>query len=281
MRKIYLLVVAALAAVGFTSCEKGNDDVKVVDSDLVGTWAGEPDVSPHYPIVTFQDNGNYVWVWDGIHKHKDLGTYSFSGNEIKMNIAEYYQQDYSGSGELVKVDSPLEYGGVRTCKVVSMNPGVLSIVVFDDYYMGTECSFILFREGLEQSITVSDLNGTWETFDEGGSVNGRIVVNQGNYTMYTVWSDSNNNNQLAAYKLEGTISIERGFLTMSPTNQWNSFRTGVDQHQQTTYTFYTVNPQTFEAEQWVESDYPPRVTSTKVYLSEGKLYTSMGVLYKK
>lgn len=284
MKRIYLLAFTALVVSGFVSCDKTDDDKQISggDSSLTGVWAGDPELSPHYAIVTFNEDGSYVWQWEGIHRLKDAGKYSYSDKEIKMNISEYWEQDYSGeTNDLKKTDAPMDYDGIRTCKVIEINPGILSVEVFGDYFMGGGeygFPFVLFREGLDQNLTTSDFQGKWEGYDESGKVCTRVIFDGNNYTSYNVWTDKD---RLVAMKQFGTWSVSKNVLSQTPVNVWYSYETGVDSNNKTVYTYSTVNPETFEADEWTPITYTARGTSNKVYLGDGKLYIGEAVIFKK
>lgn len=284
MKRIYLLAFTALLASGFVSCDKADDDKQISggDSSLTGVWAGDPEASPHYAIVTFNADGTYVWQWEGIHRLKDTGKYTYSDKEIKMNISEYWDSDYSQeTNDLIKTDAPLDYDGIRTCKVIEINPGILSVEVFGDYFMGGGgygFPFVMFREGLEQNLTTSDFQGKWEGYDEAGNVCTRVIFDGNNYTSYNVWTEKN---RLVAMKMSGTWSVSKNVISQNPVDVWYSFETGVDANNRTVYTYSTVNPDTFEAEKWTKTTYTARGTSSKVYLGDGKLYIGEAVIFKK
>ena len=284
MERIIYLAFTALVTLGFVSCNKTDDEKSISggDSSLTGIWAGDAELSPHYAIVTFNEDGTYVWQWEGIHRMKDTGKYTYSGKEIKMNISEYYEQDYSmESEELKHTDAPQGYDGIRTCKVFEINPGILSIEIYGDYFMGGgDYGFptILFREGLDQNLTTSSIQGKWEGYDEEGNVCTRVMFDGNNYTSYNVWTESG---RLVGMKQTGTWSVSKNVLSQTPSDLWYSFETGVDGNNKTVYTYSTVNPDTFEAEKWTKTTYSPTPTSNKVYLGDGKLYIGEAVIYKK
>ena len=285
MKKICFLAFTVVFALGFVSCDKDGDkdDNKITgDSELTGKWEGDPEASHHYPSVSFNADGTYVWQWEGVHRLKDTGKYTYADKEIKMTISEYYDQDYSSdSKELIKTDAPEGYDGIRTCKVIFINQGVLSVEVYGDYFMGGDgygFPYILFREGLDQNLTAESLKGTWEGYDSEGNVVSRVIFDGNSYTSYYVWKD---NDILVAMKQSGNWSVSKNVLSQTPVDVWYSYETGVDGNNKTVYIYSTVNPETFEAEKWTRITYTPRGTSNKVYLSDGKLYIGEAVIFKK
>ena len=285
MKKDYLLclAVASIAVLGITSCDKDKDNgsgANTVDSKVVGKWIGIEDY--HYPIVSFNNDGTYEWMWDGLRKLKDTGKYTYAANEIKMTPSEYY--DMNDDGELVKVQSPESenFTGTRKCKVIEVNDGILSIEVYGDYFMGGENDygfpFVLYRDGIDQELSQADLKGTWEEYDEKGNVSMRYVFDEAQYTLYNVWGWDD---QLAGSKTVGNWAFSKGRISFNPVDCWYSYETGVDAQNKTVYTYSTVNPQTLEAEKWTKTRYTPRNSTDKVYLSNGKLYLGGITLVKK
>ena len=281
MKKFNLFAIMALLAIGFISCDKdkenGGDDV--ADSELSGTWIGCQD-EYHYPIVTFKNDGKYEWQWGGIAKLKDLGKYTYANKEIRMTPSEYYEYE---SSDFIKVNAPEYFSGTRRCKVLEINEGIMSIEVYGDYFMGGEDEygfpFTLFKEGVEQNITQSDLKGTWECYDEKGNVTERAVFEGNKYTWYNVWGWDGA--QLEATKSIGTWSAGKGILSLNPSDMWYSFETGVDSNNKTVYTYSTVDPKTLEAEKWTKTVYSPRSSTDRVYLAGGKLYMGRISLIRK
>lgn len=286
MKKICFVAFSAILALGFVSCDK-EEGKQIPDGDIaiIGTWVGDSEETPHYVNVTYNADGSYVWYWEGIHRLKDTGKYTYSDNEIKMTISEYYERDYSSeSTELRKVEAPYaEYDGKRTCKINEINEGIMAITVYGDYFMGGDelgFDFTLFREGVNQTITPASLKGTWEGYTTKGQLATRIIIDGNKYTEYSVWGWDDN--QLVASKENGNWSVSDGRITITPTESWLSYEIGVDDHNMTVEKYSTVNPQTLEAEKWsVNRYFVERSVTSKVYLGDGKLYLASGVLVKK
>ena len=59
MKRIIYLAFTALVTLGFVSCNKTDDEKSISggDSSLTGIWAGDAELSPHYAIVTFNEDG--------------------------------------------------------------------------------------------------------------------------------------------------------------------------------------------------------------------------------
>lgn len=274
MKKIFGILAIALAAAVFVACEK-DDDKGGVDYEIVGSWSGDPQ-EYHYPMATFKKDGSYVWEWGGIHKLKDTGTYTYEDKVIVMKASAYYEEE---DGEYKKMNVSEEYASDRKCVVNEINDGLMDVVVKDDFFMGggdEGFPYVLFRDGLDQKISASDLKGTWDAFYEDGKVMARLIFDGSNYTEYDVWGWSSTN--LQASKEVGSWAYKKGTLTLTPTDKWYSSE---KEGGAADYTYYTVNQETFEATKWAKTQYDPDPFSTKAYLVDGKLYHGNVVYVKK
>lgn len=273
MRRIYFFALCAFAVLGFTSCDK-DDDGNASDSEIVGTWEGD-NSDYHYPVVTFKSDGTYEWIWDGIHKLKDTGTYTYDGKTISTKAQTYYEWD-DEKGKYVKNTESYQRSP-RVCKVVNVTAGILEIKI-NDYFIGGGgdymFDFVMYRKGVVQNIKSSDLQGTWEHYDE-GELSDRIIINGNKYTSYEVWESES----LAAIKSEGDWSVSNGVLTVTPKTLMYSYSN--DNTGRTTYS--NVDSETLEADRWYPAQYDEDPFTERIYLSEDKstLYVAGKVFVKK
>ena len=265
----------AFASFSLASC---NDDEKdpATESGIVGTWEGDAD-EYHYPVATINADGTYVWEWTGIAKYKDVGKYTYTDNKIVMNATAYYEWDDKEGGYID--NKYIEENIPRKIKILDLTPGVMRVEL-SDYFMGGGQSegfdYVLYRKGLVQDIKTKDLEGTWESYESDGSLSERIIINGSNYTAYEVWTSDTT---LIAEKSTGTWSIKSNVLTVKPTALYFSYsRNGYGP-----YEYSYVNPETLEAEEWVQAGYSLDEYSRKVYLTEDKktLYAAGAVFKKK
>ena len=269
MKKTLFFTLLAFAAVGFMSC---NDEENTLteDSGIVGTWEGEDE--HHCPIATINADGTYVWEWVGTDRFKDEGKYTYEGNRIVMKPSTYYQWEDNKYETMEPWDRC-----PRNIKILDLTPGMMRIEL-TDYFMGGSQSeegfeFTLFRKGLNQKITSKDLQGTWESYYDDGSLSERIIISGNDYTAYSVgMADS----ILYAEKSVGTWTVKDNVLTATPSDLWFSFERVNNQ-----YVYSEVNPVTLEAEKWTKASYQPDPESQKIYLAENKLYVSGGYFIKK
>lgn len=300
-KTLFYLSILAFAALGFNSCDEeeglqpnepektqSNDPEKTQSNDpdtvqtpvilpwIVGTWVGDT-TDYHYPVVTFNSDSTYEWEYGGIHKMKDEGTYTFDSSRIVMKIKtiyEYEDDKYKPTSEYRKSD--------RVCKILDLREGLLKVEL-NDYFMGGGSGgfdFILYKKDFEQNITEKDLLGTWESYDEDGNIDERIVVSEQSFTSYSVWFDEDDS-VLCVKKVVGSWSVSKNVLKVTPTNGYYSYSTGVDINNMTVYTYYDVDPETLEAEQWAETRYTPDEYTERIYLDDDKLYAGGYVFIKK
>ena len=274
MKKAYLyLTLIAFASFGFASCDEDENTLNE-EGGIVGTWKGESD-EYHYPIVTINADGTYVWEWAGIAKFKDVGTYTYTDDKIVMTASAYYEWD-SENGKYID-NEWIEGNPKRNIKIIDLTPGVM-VVNLNDYFMGggqgEGFDFVLYRQGLVQNIKIDDLNGTWESFESDGSLSERIVMSGNNYIAYDVWTTDT---ILCVEKSTGTWSISNNVITVKPSAVMFSYeRVNND------YVYSYVNPATLEAETWTRASWNRDEYTQRVYLSEDKktLYVA-GVVFKK
>lgn len=276
MKKAYLyLTLVAFASFSLASCD--NEDEKNAineDSGIVGTWEGDAD-EYHYPIAVINADGTYEWEWAGIARFKDVGKYTYEGNKIVMTATNYYEWDQD-KGKYV-TNEYIEGNPKRNIKILELSPGLMSIEL-NDYFMGggqgEGFPFVLYRKGYVQNIQSKDLEGTWESYYEDGSLSERIILSGNSYTAYDVWEMDST---LSVEKSTGTWSIQNSVMTVKPTAVMFSYeRVNND------YVYYPVDPETLETENWVSASWTRDEYTQKIYLAEDKktLYVA-GIVFKK
>lgn len=277
MKKTFLyLTLIAFASFSFASCDDDENTLNE-ESGIVGTWEGDAD-EYHYPIATINADGSYEWEWAGIARFKDVGKYTYTDNKIVMTATNYYEWDDEKGGYVV--NKYIEGNPKRNIKVLDVTPGVMHVRL-SDYFIGGgqggyDFEFVLYRKGLVQDIKAKDLEGTWESYDEDGSLDERVIISGSNYTAYEVWTSDS---VLCAEKTTGTWSVKNGVLTVKPSALYFSYsRNGYGP-----YEYSPVDPETLEAEKWVQAGYSLDDYEVKIYLTEDKktLYAASAVFKKK
>ena len=269
------MTLIAFVSFGLASCD---DDENTLNEEtgIVGTWEGDGD-EYHYPIVTINADGTYVWEWAGIARFKDEGKYTYDENKntIVMKPSKYYEWDDEKNGYVVNKE-PWD-NSPRNIKILDLTPGVM-LINLSDYFMGGSdgdgFDFVLYRKGLVQNIKAQDLDGTWESYEPDGSLSERVILSGSNFTAYDVWTTDT---ILCAEKSTGTWSISGSVITVKPSAVMFSYeRVNND------YVYSAVNPLTLEAETWTRASWNRDEYSQRVYLSDDKktLYVA-GVVFKK
>ena len=270
MKKTLFFTLLAFAAVGFMSCDE-EENTLTEDSGIVGTWEGED--AHHKPIATINSDGTYVWEWVGSDRFKDEGKYTYEGNKIVMTPSTYYHWEENG----YEVTEPWDRTP-RKITILDLTPGLMSIELID-YFMGGSQSeegfgFILYRQGLAQDVKAKDLEGTWESYED-GSLAERVVISGNNYTAYEV---STRDTILCSVKSVGTWSIAKSVITVTPSEVNYSYK-----RENNDYVYSFVDPVTLEAETWTKAQWEPDEYTRKIYLSDDKktLYVASVKFTKK
>ena len=271
MKKTLFFTLFAFAAVGFMSCDEEENTLNE-DSGIVGTWEGED--QHHKPIATIKGDGTYVWEWVGGDRFKDEGKYTYEGDRIVMTPSAYYHWEENSYEPTEPWDRT-----PRKIKILDITPGLMRIELID-YLMGGSQSeqgfeFILYRQGLAQDIKAKDLEGTWETYESDGSLAERVVISGSNYTAYEVFT---RDTILCSVKSIGTWSIEKGVITVKPSEVNYSY-----EMVNNNYVYSVVDPETLEAEKWAKAQWSPDEYTRKIYLSDDKktLYVASVKFTKK
>lgn len=275
MKKLFIFAVLLLAfSVAFVACNKDNDGK---DSGIVGTWIGSVDY--HYPRITFKKDGTYEWMWDGIAKFKDNGTYTYENGTVVMTVKAIYEfnDEGDGNGKWDKCEDMINeyFNGVRRCKVTEVvSGGALFIEIENDYFAGGD--WLVCREGFKQDLKKSDLAGTWEKADE--TTGTRMVLgSDGKYTKYEWWYNVENGSKLVVAKYVGTWSIKQSTLTIDEKTLYQSYkRVGSNE-----YEYYNVNATTLEADKWESQSLSYGPEDSFVVFANGKLYMHESVFTKK
>ena len=279
MKKTLFFTLLTFAAVGFMSCDE-KEELQTTDSGIVGTWEGDPN-SHHCPVVTFGKDGSYEWEWTGVSGFKDEGNYTYEGSKIEMDPSTYYEWNEE-KNKYVKSE-PWDTKN-RVCIISYLDDGLMKFNLKQDYLMGDGqgegFDFILYRAGLNQKITANDLQGTWESYDEDGNIDERIIVKGNNFTSYSAWNWDEDT--ISVMKTQGTWSLKDGFVTFTPTDGWYSYSTEYNDKHETVWIYSYVDRVTLEAEDWSKTHYTPSEYEQKIYLSkDGKLFAGGKAFEKK
>ena len=291
-RFLTLAAAAALALTLFCACA-GNGSADVYDWPIIGKWIGDVE-NYHYPVVTFNADGTYVWEWDGVAKWKDTGTYTYADNKVVMTISEYFEwNEEEGPGKWAKIDTPEEYGGVRTCPVKKLESAYMVWDVQNDWFAGDPDTW-MYRQGGEQ-IKAADLLGTWESVyeaneDEGemyatnyvGKAQTRLILSKDGdqlfFIRYQFYYGDNISEKVWVDRKMGTWTLEDGILTLQATS-WHVSRFYHQASKQ--WIIRDVDLNNLDATEWANSANQPYDLKYNCILDGGKLLASREVFTKK
>lgn len=275
MKKLLFAALAACAILA-TSCNSDDEASAGADNGIIGTWTAMEDA--HYPSVTFNKDGTYEWQWLGYARFKDSGTYTYEDGVVTMKFSKVYEL-YDGTW----TEADWVEARTRTCVITELvSGGCVNVLVKDDYMMAIEIEFLMFRDGYSQEIKKADLVGTWEI--EGEYTGERMILgSDGDYTDYDWYVNQEDGGILAVTKYTGTWSVSKNVLTITNTKMlvsckglgWNA------ETQKNEYVYYTVNPETLEADQWetYEVNWAPEALT--IAIADGLLYSPRGTFTKK
>ena len=297
-----LAIVGLLTVLSFSSCEKedneGDETTKVDDNAILGTWRmiGE---DYHPAIATFKSNGEYEWEWGGITGLKDNGTYTMKNGVITMTIKERWecetgwkdQQIVHGDWTKITEIDP-EDPTTRVCTVYTVQESFLIWNFGGDYFYRPETEygyteynaviFMLNDKFQEPNIKIDEnlVKGEWISKDSEGKLNGRLIIKDNNYTLYSAFPFSLQDESgewievLTSSKITGTYRFDRGFFIVDTDMYYSSYKyVGYDSKTgRTLYDYSTVDPQTLEAEEWIEAEEYEETEQIMVYVYGNKLF---------
>lgn len=268
MKRILTLALIALSIAAAVSCkkDKGNNSIE-------GTWLMRWDGS-HYFDATFKKDGSYEWLWQGAAGlMKDTGKYTFQNNVITMTPSKYYREDWSNEGQLIEYTAEdFEWSGPRTVYVLE-NHGSYAFWKWEGDHLLREAENIpMFRKGAK-NVKSSDMKGTWEGVQYDEKI--RYVFDGTNFAEYGI-AEATESQPLHVGKRSGTYTVEDNIITLSFKKSQRSFK----HLGGTNYTWYTVDPQTYESDQWETFDVDFN-SKYYVFIADKKLYMESLVLTKK
>ena len=294
-----LTIVGLLTVMSFSSCDKDKDETNQTDeSAIIGTWRmiGE---EYHPAIATFKSNGEYVWEWGGITGLKDNGTYTMKNGVITMTIKERWHCDTNWKdqqivhGEWIKeTEIDPQDPTTRVCTVYTVQESFLVWNFGGDYfyrpdteYGYTEYNAVIFMlndKFQEPNINIDEnlVKGEWISKDSEGKLDGRLIIKDNNYTIYSAFPLSMQDESgewidvLTSSKITGTYRFERGFFMVETDMYYSSYEyKGYDQQTgRSLYDFSSVNPNTLEAEEWLVSEEYEDTEQIMVYVYGNKLF---------
>lgn len=297
-----LAIVGLMTVLSFASCEKedneGDETNKTDDTAILGTWKmiGE---EYHPAIATFKSNGEYEWEWGGITGLKDNGTYTMKNGVITMTIKERWECETGWKdqqivhGDWTKVtDIDPKDPTTRVCTVYTVQESFLVWNFGGDYfyrpdteYGYTEYNAVIFMlndKFQEPNIKIDEnlVKGEWISKDSEGKLNGRLIIKDNNYTLYSAFPFSLQDESgewievLTSSKITGTYRFDRGFFIVDTDMYYSSYKyVGYDSKTgRTLYDYSTVDPQTLEAEEWIEAEEYEETEQIMVYVYGNKLF---------
>lgn len=269
MKRFLLFAMAAIAMLSFTACDDSTDP------EIEGTWIMRAHAY-HYFDATFNSNGTYEWKWMGVSGTRiDAGDYTFVNSVVTMNPNTFKETDYA-IGKLLTISRD-EFGwpgGARTVKVTPITKGAALWEWENDYMMqSTEDPILVLREDFTQSISQTQMQGTWERHNSEGKLEARVIVAGNKYTYYEV---DELQGHMIVCKTIGTWSHKNATLTLTPSEILFSYK-----YEGGVYSFNDVNPESLECENWIKASYTQDPMEMYVCIYDGNIYTVVEGIYKK